>query len=101
MKDYEFNLGLEYSVPELPGVYLIQEQSSPYVLYIGRTNNLRTRFKRHLKKTHNWRLKKNISGNSNVSFSYEITISTKEMKQKEKDYIQRYNPVYNEIRYQE
>ncbi|PZD96583.1 hypothetical protein DNH61_07230 [Paenibacillus sambharensis] len=101
MKDCEFNLGLEYSIPELPGVYLIQEQSSPYVLYIGRTKNLRTRFKKHLSKTHNWRLKKNLSGNSDVSFSYELTISNKEMKQKEKDYIQKYNPVYNEIRYQE
>ncbi|WDM29088.1 GIY-YIG nuclease family protein [Paenibacillus mucilaginosus] len=68
-------------------------------MYIGRTINLRTRFRRHLRKTHNWRLQYNIAGNEDATFSYELTISNKEMIEKEKEYIQKYNPLCNEIRY--
>ncbi|WP_426332670.1 GIY-YIG nuclease family protein [Paenibacillus silvae] len=94
-----FNLGCEYQLPELPGVYAIKDINTHEVLYIGRTLNLRLRFKNHLKESHNWRLRRRVLGNEGLTFSYELTISQKEMIDKEKKYIRSFEPTCNEVRY--
>ncbi|WP_418789546.1 GIY-YIG nuclease family protein [Priestia megaterium] len=75
MRRSKFQLGYEFTIPELPGVYVISKKLTDEILYVGKTTNLRRRFGRHLKKTHNFRFNKFMSQTTDeLIFRYCIGI---------------------------
>jgi len=100
VKDCSFRIGSEFAIPELPGVYIIYEHTTKQTLYIGRSINLRTRFIKHLSKSHNRKLKPFISQTpQELRFKYLLAISKMELVNMEEKYIRNMNPLFNEIKY--
>ena len=90
-----FNSSSSVCIPSAPGIYFIRDFRG--VLYIGRTENLKRRFKEHFWNTNNPKIssiKKNPVGK--IQFSWML-LDFSEQEIKEKELIQYFQPVCNRM----
>jgi excinuclease UvrABC nuclease subunit len=87
-----------WRVPSSSGVYVIYDENRP--VYVGKATNLRERFIRHAKRSHNPQLAYAVCA-AGLTFTFRRLFTDRELNETERQLIRELGPAFNRVRYRD